>query len=301
MRSSTPLSGRARVPRRARFLLKSLEYVPSARHALRRLEELEPDVVHVQWLGAAPYDVRWLRRLERERATLLTAHDLRPRRRINSRAWAEALGVADRVIVHSESALEELASSGIARARLERIPHPVFDGSPGREPSAPGGHTLLFFGLLRRYKGLDVLLRALPAVAREVPEAPAGRRRASVRAGRAAPGARGRARRGRPRRLAAWVRPGDGGAGALRAGRSGRPSLPRARIIGRSGHGARARTPGGRVGHRLARADRAGVRSGPRRAARRPARAGRGLRRAALRSPKRSRARVRAPARRARP
>jgi glycosyltransferase involved in cell wall biosynthesis len=166
----TPSSGRARVPRRARLVLKGLEYVPSVRRALRRLEELAPDVVHVQWLAAAPYDLRWLRRLERERATVLTAHDLRPRRRVNARAWEEALGLVDRVIVHSESAFEELASRGVARARLERIPHAVFDSRPDREPSAPNGQTLLFFGLLRRYKGLDVLLRALPAVAREIPE-----------------------------------------------------------------------------------------------------------------------------------
>ena len=167
----TPLSARARVPRRARLVLKGLEYVPSVQRALRRLDGLSPDVVHVQWLGAAPYDVRWLRRLEAERATILTAHDLAPRRRVNARAWGEALGLVDRVIVHSESALERLTALGVAPARLARIPHAVFDPAPDVEPSEPEGHTLLFFGLLRRYKGLDVLIRALPSIVREVPEA----------------------------------------------------------------------------------------------------------------------------------
>jgi glycosyltransferase involved in cell wall biosynthesis len=161
----TPRSARLSAPRRARTVLRALEYVPSARHALRRLDELAPDLVHVQWLGAAPYDIRWLRRLERELPTVLTAHDLRPRRAWNARGWAEAFSLVDRVIVHSERAVDELAARGVRRRRLARIDHPVFDGPPGFEPSEPAGRTLLFFGLIRQYKGLDLLIRALPEIA----------------------------------------------------------------------------------------------------------------------------------------
>ena len=46
-----------------------------------------------------------------------------------------------------------------------RIQHPVFES--GLEPTPPSGRTILFFGLIREYKGLDVLLRALA----EVPDA----------------------------------------------------------------------------------------------------------------------------------
>jgi glycosyltransferase involved in cell wall biosynthesis len=160
----------SRRPRsRVRSALRGLEYVPSARRAERLLGELAPDVVHVQWLGIAPYDVRWLRRVARVRPTILTAHDVFPRRRFNARGWHAALTLADRVVVHSDRAADELAATGIPRDRIVRIPHPVFDAAPGSEPGEPSGTTLLHFGLLRSYKGLDVLIRALPAVAREVP------------------------------------------------------------------------------------------------------------------------------------
>ena len=168
-----PLSGRllrGRPRSRARILAKGIEYIPSVWASRRRLRILGPDVVHVQWLGIPRYDVRWLRRIARRYPTVLTAHDVLPRRAWNARAWGEALGVVDRVVVHSPRAVEELAAVGVARERVTVIPHPVFEADPAYEPKEPEGTTLLFFGLLRAYKGVDVLLRALPHVAERVPD-----------------------------------------------------------------------------------------------------------------------------------
>ncbi|MBA2614784.1 MAG: glycosyltransferase [Actinobacteria bacterium] len=162
-----PLSGRVlrRAPRsRLRRLVKGAEYVPSVWSSQRRLRSLAPDVVHVQWLGSPRFDVRWLGRLAARYPTLLTAHDVLPRRARNAEAWGRALGLVDRVVVHSERAVETLAEAGVARRRLTRIPHAVFEAPPGYRPTEPGGTMLLFFGLIRGYKGLDVLLRALPSI-----------------------------------------------------------------------------------------------------------------------------------------
>jgi glycosyltransferase involved in cell wall biosynthesis len=154
---------------RARALLRGIEYVPSARRAVRLLEEREPDVVHVQWLGIAAYDARWLRRVARTRPAILTAHDVFPRRSWNARGWDTALRLVDRVVVHSDRAVDLLAAAGVPRERLVRIRHAVFDSAPDTDPTEPVGRTLLFFGLIRSYKGLDVLLRALPAIAAASP------------------------------------------------------------------------------------------------------------------------------------
>ena len=89
----------------------------------------------------------------------MTAHDVVPRREGALAAWREALGAVDRVIVHSQRAVEQLSEF-----HPELIRHPVFEGKP---LGPPQGKTLLFFGLIRDYKGLDVLLRALP----KIPEA----------------------------------------------------------------------------------------------------------------------------------
>ena len=164
-----PLSSRLlrRMPRsRLRVPLKGLEYGPSVLRLLRCVGALAPDVVHVQWLGIPRYDVHWLRRLTGRYPTVLTAHDVLPRQARNLEAWGQALAAVGRVVVQSQRAVEQLEAFGVPRERLVRIPHPVF---PGPEAEPPSGATVLFFGLLREYKGLDVLVRALPAIAERVP------------------------------------------------------------------------------------------------------------------------------------
>ena len=161
-----------RAPRaRLRRLVKGAEYLPSVRRLLRRIEELAPDVVHVQWLSRPELDVRWLRRIAARHPLVFTAHNAMPRRERAYPAWKEALTLAARVVVHSGQAVERLADFGVDRAKLVRVAHPVFD-SPGQlEVEPPSGKTLLFFGLIRRYKGLDVLVRALPEIQSRVPDA----------------------------------------------------------------------------------------------------------------------------------
>ena len=158
-----PMTGRLFRPHpraRLRLLLKGVEYLPSARRLLGRLEALAPDLVHVQWLPRPELDRRWVRRLRAP--SVLTAHDVVPRRARARAVWPGLLGWFGRVVVHSEHAVEQLAELGV---EARRIPHPVFEAR--RELSPPSGRTLLFFGLLREYKGLDLLVRALV----DVPEA----------------------------------------------------------------------------------------------------------------------------------
>src|SRR5256714_211401 len=159
-----PVSTRLFRRSRLRLAAKGLEYGPSVARLVRRIERLDPDVVHVQWLPRPELDLRWLRRVADERPVVLTAHDVLPRRRRAAPVWPDVLETAERVVVHSQRAVEQLVELGLGRERIARIPHPVFPAEPLPPPK---GRTLLFFGLIRDYKGLDVLLEALP----EIPDA----------------------------------------------------------------------------------------------------------------------------------
>src|SRR5207247_6787469 len=91
-----------------------------------------------------------------------TAHDLLPRRTAQKTLlWRELLGRFDRVVVHSERGRETLAGIGVDPQRLRVIPHPVFPSDP---PRADDGRTLLCFGVIRPYKGLDDAIAALDRV-----------------------------------------------------------------------------------------------------------------------------------------
>lgn len=161
-----------RAPRaRLRRLVKGAEYLPSVRRLLRRIDELAPDVVHVQWLSRPELDVRWLRRVESRHPLVFTAHNALPRRERAYGAWREALTLAARVVVHSRQAVERLVEFGIDREKIVRVSHPVFDSPGALDTEPPSGTRLLFFGLIRHYKGLDVLVRALPEIRRHVPDA----------------------------------------------------------------------------------------------------------------------------------
>jgi glycosyltransferase involved in cell wall biosynthesis len=86
-----------------------------------------------------------------------------------------ALTKADRFIVMSETVGLDLRSV-IPDAEVTLTPHPVYDsyGEPVSRDDArqrlglPVGNIILFFGLIRKYKGLQTLLDALPLVLQKI-------------------------------------------------------------------------------------------------------------------------------------
>jgi glycosyltransferase involved in cell wall biosynthesis len=71
------------------------------------------------------------------------------------------------VFVHSAELREELEAVGGTRAPIEVVPHGVGAPDPAPMPERP---ALLFFGRMSHYKGLDVLLDAMPALWEADPE-----------------------------------------------------------------------------------------------------------------------------------
>jgi glycosyltransferase involved in cell wall biosynthesis len=150
---------------RLRFATKLVEHVPDMLR-YRRVAR-EADVVHFQWLTVQPLDVHLLP----ARPVVLTAHDLLPREPRPGQVGAQRklYRKVDAVIVHSEHGRARLLdATGVDPAKVHLVHHGAFEHlarQPGEIPlpaelanvSRP---VVLFFGLLRPYKGLDVLLDA---------------------------------------------------------------------------------------------------------------------------------------------
>jgi glycosyltransferase involved in cell wall biosynthesis len=153
----------------ARRAFKLAEHVPGMLR-YRRHAELA-DVVHWQWLSLEPLDV-WL--LPPKRPRVLTAHNVLAHERRLGQAGARRrlLRGMDAVVVHSEHGRERALRLGARRGCVRVIPHGAFDylaHQPDelplpRELAAVEGPVVLFFGLIREYKGVDVLLRAFRSV-----------------------------------------------------------------------------------------------------------------------------------------
>lgn len=89
------------------------------------------------------------------------------------------LNACDGVVAMSEQVEVDIRRLGVA-VPLVTVPHPVYDGFGDAIPRAdararlglpPDAPVFLFFGFIRRYKGLDVLLDAWAEVVQRVPEA----------------------------------------------------------------------------------------------------------------------------------
>jgi glycosyltransferase involved in cell wall biosynthesis len=131
------------------------------------------DLVHFQWLTVQHLD-RFL--LPRGRPRVLTAHDVLPREpRPGQRGAQQRLYAAmDAVVVHSEHGARRLREEArVPPGKVHVIPHGAFTHlarlAPVLPPELPaaGPAVALLFGLLRPYKGLDVLLEAWRAVRAE--------------------------------------------------------------------------------------------------------------------------------------
>ncbi|MCS6803961.1 MAG: glycosyltransferase family 4 protein [Acidobacteriota bacterium] len=171
---------RQRDPRSALFLLDT--------HQL--IERLNPDVVHIlscqTWLNG-------LMPLLSHCALVATTHDVVPHvgdsasRKIPVALSSYSLRRAHRVIVHGEKLKADLIRLyHLPADRIDIIPHGVLSlycrllpGTNSNDPAslpaddlaAAQPPTILFFGRIYKYKGLDYLIDAQPHITRAVPEA----------------------------------------------------------------------------------------------------------------------------------
>ena len=104
---------------------------------------------------------------------VVTVHDTAPFNGSPTRAL-QRLGLrwppsraADRLIVHTAAGRRRLAALGLAPERIAVVPHgPLGRAAPRRDRPRRARLTLVAFGKMRPYKGLDVLVEALARLGR---------------------------------------------------------------------------------------------------------------------------------------
>lgn len=152
------------------------------RSAARRLRDAPPDLlVYHWWHPAFGPSLRYLSRRAKECGSRVVAvcHNPLPHEPMPLARWLtrRTLSEAHLTISLSDWTAERLAEL-VPDLRVRSLRHPPFVYEPtpaaaeGWARKAGSGHpTILFFGYVRPYKGLEDLLRAMPEVMRRFPDA----------------------------------------------------------------------------------------------------------------------------------
>lgn len=154
---------------RARRALRAAEHLPGMRRHRRHARDA--DVVHYQWLPVPRVDRHLLAPVH---PRVFTMHWRLPDADSGiGRTLTRLLARMDSVIVHTEHGAGRLQRDfAVPRERLQVIPHGAFDYLTRQEDEQPlppelrevEKPVILAFGLIRPYKGTDVLLRAFREV-----------------------------------------------------------------------------------------------------------------------------------------
>lgn len=163
---------------RAEYLLDPINPI-SWRRSLQRIKEWQAEVVVIPWwvpFWAPAWTIlgRGIKRLPQEPRLLFICHNVLPHEKsvIDKLALRAALSSGDGYIVHSKADAKQLLAQ-FPEAKLRVTPLPTYSalavpGDNQMPVEVPDDRPLLLFcGFVRPYKGLDVLLKAIPGVLAE--------------------------------------------------------------------------------------------------------------------------------------
>jgi glycosyltransferase involved in cell wall biosynthesis len=155
-----------------------LTYLRALAHAARKSREFDAEAIHVQWTLIPIFDWIFLKMISRGARKILTLHDTQVAngdkiQRLQVLGFDRILPLFDCIIVHTTAGLGRLTKRGIDPRKISQIPHGLLTPAAATQPCKEiCSEKIIFmiFGLLKPYKGIDILIRAVEAMRPSVRE-----------------------------------------------------------------------------------------------------------------------------------
>lgn len=162
-----------RLPNAMRKPIKGVEHVVDMSLFMARMILTPPLIIHFQWCPLPLLDARAVRILRGVAPVVLTVHDPNPYNGTNlglMNSGALTLPTHfDAVIVHSEAGKAQLVRNGVIESKIYVMPHGPLRVRSAKAVAAPHDKfNILFFGKIKPYKGLDILIAALARLSPEL-------------------------------------------------------------------------------------------------------------------------------------
>lgn len=179
------------VPAMLRPILKGCAHLAGSARLLWKIRRAKPDLVHVQWVVVPLVDAAAMALIRRWCPLILTVHDSVGYNG-ERMSWLQRFGhempikLAHVVIVHTRAGRQTLLRRGVPDERICVIPHgPLGPPACAAAPAARDPRwTMVLFGEIKPYKGLDILIEAVaalpPPVRRQLRVVVAGRPRMDI-------------------------------------------------------------------------------------------------------------------------
>lgn len=168
---SEKISPKKLLGKKLKTILKPIEHCYNSFRLCSILCKNKPDVIHYQWIPLPLIDLICINIFKKcGIAVVLTVHDTNPfngspTSRIQNIGWKRTLYAGDELIVHTQKSVEVLQKLGYALHKINVIPHGIFDfGKPQEISVLTRNPIILFFGTIKPYKGVDILLEAFAKI-----------------------------------------------------------------------------------------------------------------------------------------
>lgn len=174
-----------RGPQKLRKVIRGISYLPDHRSLLRKLSKDNPDVVHMQWARLPILDLYFIRALQHAGIpVVLTVHDVNPLFNSGSdHMLARLYDRVDHLIVHHSSAVsvlrdrygvndtEKISIIPHGPLQSENIPKDKTRNDARKALGIPkNAYVITFFGEIKYYKGIDILIDAVVKAADKLPD-----------------------------------------------------------------------------------------------------------------------------------